>query len=136
MSGSGIAGKERALLLEIGEEPLRFLGFRWTREDQSEGVGETLPVGAWRFAQDARGEGLRCFQEGGIVQKVERLERRVRTFATGATAARVRQVKGDELREGRGALDEGVEAPTVAIRWRDRSRWAIRPRSPSTVCAS
>ena len=88
-------------MLEIGEQALRFGGRGHAREHEREGVGEPWLVATARFAMDTRGKRLRGFEEDGIVEKIERLERRVRALAAGATSTGVRQVKGDELGEVR-----------------------------------
>ncbi len=112
----GVAGEQRLLLIEIGQQTAAFLFFgpagqatstkAWfnRRSSPSRASRRTRAASAWAASMKHR-----------IVQQVERLQRRVRTLAARATAAGVGQIERDKLREGRSPLEKRINPAAVAI---------------------
>ena len=68
-----------------------------------------------RVLQHPHRQRLRCFKEHGIVQQVQRLQRRVRDRAVDAGQVRVGTVKSREVRMRCGPLEKRVHAAAIAV---------------------
>ena len=91
----------------------RRVGFR--ARHRRNAYRSAVRVGLAALAQGSQGQRLRGFQKQRLVQRRQRLQRRVRARAAHAGRVAVRSVEGLQHRIRHGAIAEGVQRAAVAV---------------------
>lgn len=104
-----------AIDVEQRHQLMEFTVARFASNAQSEGLSQSSRIVRRGLTEQSLGEGLRGFHEGFVVERDQRLERRVGGSAFDAGEVGVGAIEGREIRMRSGSLEECVHAAAIAV---------------------
>src|SRR5207244_2897493 len=85
--------QDRLLSFKIAQETLGIDRVGLASEGQLVSVTEPLLKSAWTFSQYSLRQALRRLEEYGIIQKIQRLQRRIRPSPAASGGCRIRRIE-------------------------------------------
>src|SRR5260370_20225978 len=108
-----VFAQDGLLCFQIAQETLGFACVGLASEGQVISASEPFLKSAGTFLQYSLCQALRGLEEYGIIQEIQRLQRRIRTSPAAGGSCRVRRIEVGQQRVRRGALKEDIQPTAV-----------------------